>query len=545
LSNIVVAQTMAHARPIPVTRAACSIALGAVVHFLTGCASDAPAASTCASPGDPSCTQAAPSAEIGFLDLPEEQYQLSGTPLTSSRTRIFYNFQPAESRAAQAPIFVLGGGGPAASAMFLLAYHAPNTIVQADAGAAAWAPNAWRLTDLGHLLYFDARNAGFSYPAIADPADPSKRAADLGAQNYNAYRDAADGWRALLAFWDLHPELAKSPVYFLAESYGGVRATVMVNMLFDQAEYASGARAFSAPDLMQRLACPGPLGASAPAPCPEQVKKQFRGQILMEPLLAGARQTAIAGQLFEQPGSVLDQLAAETGVPYTRCGVGCTPFQNAQLFLMTINRSLYDYRAPSSWLDDDIQTVANAATWRDVLARLTGVDIAAVDRTIGGARVGAYRFADPSRAGFGWPGDLEKTYGVLPAWDAYFVPLNWEAMGVFQSGTAQVLAADPYQAGFGELFIQNLRHVPTFVSRATYDLASYGPALVPVLASYPDVRRAALAATASGSEIQVDLTDGSAWSIVSPEYASSHSVSRDRPAELHADIAAFVARTAP
>jgi pimeloyl-ACP methyl ester carboxylesterase len=491
-------------------------AAAAFVHLLGGCGAD-PSADT--------APYVAPNAEIGFLDLGEEQYSLGSTPLTSSRARIFYDFQPAETATQQTPLFVLGGGGPGASAMFLLGYLGPNTIVETDAAGASWAPNASRLTDLGHLLYLDARNAGFSYPVIADPADRSKRQADLGAQNYNVYRDAADEWRALLAFWELHPELAHNPVYFLAESYGGMRATVMLNMLFFQADYASGGRAFSAPDLMQRL------------PRPEQ----FRGQILLEPLFAGMRQEDVAATLFEQPGSVLDQLAAETGVPYLRCASGCTAFGNAQLYLMTIDRSLYDYRASYSWLDRIIETLSDAATHREVLARLTGVETAAEDRVLGGSRTGAYRFGDPNNALFCPRGDLEQTYGALQPWDAHFVAFNVEAMGAFTGSASKALLADTSQAGFGDLFIENLRHVPTFVSRATYDLTIYGPAIVPVLQSYPEVRRAALDAT--GREIQVELTDGTVRSIFSPEYASSHLVQHDRPAELHADIAAFLART--
>jgi hypothetical protein len=225
-----------------------------------------------------------------------------------------------------------------------------------------------------------------------------------------------------------------------------------------------------------------------------------------------------------------------------RCGVGCTAFGNAQLYLMTIDRSLYDYRASYSWLDGIIETLSNAATHREVLARLTGVETAAVDRVIGGARTGAYRFGDPNNALFCPRGDLEATYGALPAWDAHFVAFNAEVMGAFTGGASKALLADTSQSGFGDLFIENLRHVPTFVSRATYDLAIYGPALVPVLQSYPAVRNAALDAT--GREIQVELTDGTVRRIFSPEYASSHLVQHDRPAELHADIAAFVARTA-
>jgi hypothetical protein len=91
----------------------------------------------------------------------------------------------------------------------------------------------------------------------------------------------------------------------------------------------------------------------------------------------------------------------------------------------------------------------------------------------------------------------------------------------------------------GEAFLENARVVPTLVSRADYDLVVYREALVPALASYPGVQNALLV----GEEIRVDWTDGTSRTLFSPLYASSHSVSRDRPSELFADLVRFVGRS--
>ena len=495
----------------------------AVTFAAVGC--DEPEAASRAQP-DPPLTP-----EAGFVELARETYRVGQTELVSSPARLFYDFQPAQEPGPEAPLFVLSGGGPAASVTFLLAYHAPHAIADPSVTTATLARNEWSLTRLGHLFSPDARNAGFSYALLDDPSDPALRDAEFRLDNYNVYRDAADAWQVLLDFLDRHPALSTHPIYFLAESYGAVRVSVMLSFVLHSAEYANEQREFWAPGLFDRLAA-----------------LHVGGQILLEPWFAGARQAMVAGQLLEQPGSVLEALAAEAGTTYVRCSEqagDCDPYANARALLDAIGRSPYDVRAGSDWSERHADLVANAATQRDVLAGITGVDRSSLDQILGGDRTRAYRFADVGQGLFLERGDLEQTYGPLQPWDAHFVPQSIEARDVFLSESANAVNANPNQDRWGEVLLDNLRTTPTFMSRADFDFVIFGPALVPVLASYPEVSGASLLNTSSGDRVQVEFTDGTSRIVECPAYASSHSVSRDRPAELFRDIAAFLGQTQP
>ncbi|MFC1642567.1 hypothetical protein ACFL5O_07755 [Myxococcota bacterium] len=378
--------------------------------------------------------------------------------------------------------------------MFLLAYHAPSGITDPAATTATVGHNEWSLARLGHLFFAEARNAGFSYALLEDPSVRNLRDSEFRVENYNVYRDAADLWQVLLGFLDRHSELAASPVYFLAESYGALRVTVMISFALNALEYASGQREFLAPQLFERLAS----------------FEQVRGQILLQPWFAGRRQAAVTGELLEQSGSVLDRLAAAAGTSYVRCGEQgdpCDPYANARALLETMDRSAYDIRAGSDWLNRHTDLVVNAATQRESLASLLGVGPELIDPVLGGDRTQAYRFADPGHSIFSADGHLEQAYGAVRPWDAYLVPLNGEAHDVFVSEAANANRANSNQSDCGELFLDNLRVTPTFMSRAEFDLVIFGPSLAPVLASYPKVTSASLVNTTWSEQIEVEFAD--------------------------------------
>ncbi len=465
-------------------------------------------------------------AEVGFVDIEAATYRIGQTEFRSSPTRLFYDFQPAREPGPQSPLFVLTGGGPAASALFLLAFHATNSLGPPNATLSR---SDWALTQLGHVFTAEARNAGFSYGLLEDPSQPSLREQEFRVANYNVHRDAADVWELLLDFLDHHPWLASHPIYFVTESYGAVRVSVMVHWVLNAAEYASGAREFWMPELFERL-------AELEAP---------KGQILLEPWFAGTRQAEVTGALLEQPGSVLEELATESGESYVRCGdqtSDCDPYLNARAFLDRVDRSAYDIRAGSDWSKRHNDLIAEAVTHRETLAGIAGVELATLDSVLGQGREDAYRFANSGLGLSVQRGELEQAYGELPPWDAHFVPLNREARDIFLSDDAEDVNTSPNQEHWVRLLLENLRTIPTFVSRAKFDLVVYAPALIPVLESYPEVSRASLLEGPDGNQVRVEFSDGTRRTISSPAYASSHSVSRDQPAELELDIAGFVAQ---
>lgn len=482
--------------------------------------------------GCPAASESA--AEIGYVELPEAAYTLGAQPFTASRVRLFYGFIPVATPDDRAPIFVLSGGGPAASAMFLLAYLAPNAIDGRDDAGNRVVANATALNQLGHVLAIDARNAGFSYSLLEDPSSRESRTSQFSVENYNPYLDAADTWQVLFAFWDRHPSLIDHPVYLLTESYGALRVGLMLELLFSLP--VDGPARFRLPALETRLH-------------EFEQRLTLGGQILIEPWFAGTRQAQIAGEQFEAPDSILDQLAAEVGATYQRCAgaVACDPYANAVQQLAALGRSVYDYRRGPEWLDAHVTAVANAVTTRASLAQIGGIELDALDAVLGSDRSGAYRFADASHGLFTTKGDLELTLGELEPWDSFFVPLNTEARDAFLSPAAEESATSPNRPEWGDVLLRNARRVRTFITRAKYDLLIYGHALVPVLASYPGVESVSLVAGASSGtaapsldEILVEFADGTSSRIISPEYASSHSIARDEPTKIIRDLELFV-----
>jgi hypothetical protein len=488
------------------------------------------------------------SAEAGFVSVEAAQYQLADSSLESAAAELFYSFHPASSEPESAPLLVAFAGGPSASSMFLLALNTAPYAAAADPGGSIMvAANPHSFTDLASLLFIDARNAGFSYPMLSDPSDPELRLQEFAVHNYNVYRDAADFLHVLLSFLEQHPELSDNSIVLMGESYGGLRATAMLNLLLFHEEYRRGERPFYAPALLDRIARHFQLRFGDAEASSEVVAEQFVGQVLLEPALAGSRHREQAGVLFEVPGSVIDQLASEAGVAYERCApeaTTCSPYDNALAFLATIGRDRYDYRETSSWLARQIALISTAATSHQGLATLLGVELEQLDEIFSRPRPQAYRFADSERAERETAGDLELHFGEVAPWDAHFVAINYEAFDVFGSLQAKEHQASAHDVVLGDLFLENLRYTGTLLTRADYDLAVYGPAVVPTLESLEAVSRASVEPDATGEEILIQYADGTLRTILSPRYRqSSHSVPKDEPAKLHDDVADFLRYT--
>jgi hypothetical protein len=448
--------------------------------------------------------------QVGYIDLEEREYWLGGSPLRAAAGKLFFAVRLAQSEPATAPLLIVSGGGPAASALSLSAHH---TCSDEEDGAC--------LSRLGNVLYIDALNAGFSYPLLDSPTTEQRRRAEFSAANYNVHKDAGDFLMALGALAQRDPWLFQRPIYLLTESYGAARTEVLVDWLLNPQDYADEAAQYFEPALSTSL---------------RQILGSLRGSILLEPWFAGSRQDEQAGVLFETRGSVIDDLATAAGTTYERCAAaGCEPFQNALAFLQQIDRSQYDRRQTIEQWQSDAQRVTDAANDVQTLETMFGVDATALDASIGAARANAYRFADAGRSLFVTRGELDLRYGTPAAWDAYFVPFNVEAASAFTDAADSTLA---------ELLLRNASRVPVFVTRARFDLTVYGPALLPTLASYASVQHAELVAAAPFDRIELTFSDGTAATLLSREYESSHSVSRDAAGELVTDIAEFVAQTA-
>jgi hypothetical protein len=490
--------------------------------------------------------------EAGLMALEGVDYVLGQGPnalaLSSTDSRQFWAFQPAQDQLDPAPLFVFFNGGPGVSSGMLLGLNTGDAsfdpkLTGPDATVAD-NPHSW--TSLGHLLWIDARQTGFSYGLLDDPSDAALRAEAMDLASFNSYRDAGDFVRTLLRFLAAHPSLRTSEVVLVAESYGGIRAQIMLDMLLASDAYENGSRKLTDPALVEELhahhlAVHGGTTAA-------DVAAQFGRQILIQPALTGSVQQITAGQLFEQPDSVIEQFALDHGVDYPSCaeqGGPCDAFGNAISFIGSQGRSAYDYRASASWLNDLFNLVAARLNDVDTTQALLGVDASEIAGLAARERIGGWRFVSgdaylPDAEIGDWP----EYGGALQSWDRYFLSFNAEALGQFRNATARVLDVDPADAHFGELFLSNLVYVDTLITHAAYDVVIYTPAIPAALESYAELV-AAVIVDPDAQEWTVEyhegvLGDPGARVISVPRYEASHAVSYDAPEQLRDDVALWL-----
>jgi hypothetical protein len=493
--------------------------------------------------------------EAGFTTIAPRDYAIAlpgdpPTPLSSTGHRQFWSFRPADHEPWNAPVFVFFNGGPAVSTAMLLGLNVgPQTFAPAATAGAELVANPHSWTTLGNLLWIDARQVGFSYSLLDDPSDPLARQAALSFGNFNSYLDAADFVQVLLVFLAEHPELTDNEVVLVAESYGGTRAQLMLDMLLHPAAYAEGERRLIDPGLVERIAAYHQPAFGDSDPPPELIATQFGRQILIQPALTGMTQQQTAGQLFEQPDSPLEQLASDLGVDYSTCAeqmVACSAYDNGLGFVGSLGRSPYDYRAPSSWLDDLFNLVDQRCNDAAVVDELLGVAIADIEGLSPAMRSQAWRMVDvdayPSDAE---AGDMDEALGGLAPWDRYFLVFEIGALGRFRGYEAQQLDVDPADPHYGEHLLRNLLWVDTMITSASYDIVVYTPAIPVALAQYD--------AIVSNVEVEpeqwtidyrpdafVDWPDPGSRTVHVPTYPASHAVSMDAPAELLGDVEAWL-----
>jgi carboxypeptidase C (cathepsin A) len=206
------------------------------------------------------------SAKMGFYEIEpiNFSFQQTGLPTLSyksSRARIMYAFYPADVNPETKPLFVFFNGGPGcATCTGLFSLNtAPHTLDKTRTEGSYYKANPYSFTQLGNLLYLDAPITGFSYNLVKNASDVNVRTAEFDAQNFNPFIDASQMIRVLLRFLADNPSIKRNNVIIVGESYGGVRASIMLNMLLFHNRYQDGTRVYrdaSLTDEIQRhFAC--------------------------------------------------------------------------------------------------------------------------------------------------------------------------------------------------------------------------------------------------------------------------------------------------
>ena len=417
------------------------------------CGSDAPAP-----PPSP------PPDETGFVDVPA-RHDADGPG------RLFYVFR--RSNVAGAPLAVFFNGGPGyATSLGLLPYGtSPMTI---DVASRAVVPNLASWTSFANLLFIDERMAGFSYGL-----------AKTSACAFDPVADAGDFVRAVLHFLDAHAALTSAPVVFVAESYGGTRATYALDLLLRFQTEAQRVDETLASEIQAHYDRVFPNQTIDEA----TAAKQFGRAVLLEPYLFGSAQ-------------ITSQQALEPQDPW----VGSP----------SANSDPYDVRQPFGFTDGLLDSVANALA-NGGASQLFGAGFEAIPGLAPADRASAFRTTETvpdSAAMVALASSMTTALGGLGSGDAYVHGIATACADVSPVFTSQ-------DGALAEL-VANAPFVKTFVSRARYDATIYVPAIFDVLAK-------------AGRQDVVD-----AMHVVSYD-ASGHMIEVTEPQKLHDDVAAWVA----
>ncbi len=439
---------------------------------------------------------------------------------------VFYSFHSADVFPDRKPLFVFFNGGPGCpTTNGLMGLNtAPFSLDKKRTGGKLLNVNPYSWTSMGNLLYIDAPNTGFSYNLMNQPSDELLRAKEFDVQNYNPFIDASQMVRMVLRFLAAHPDLQNNPVILVGESYAGVRVTTMLNLLLNYPAYGDGSRIYQDKTLAQEIQAhfdklnPAIAGKTF---APALVARQFGRQILIEPQLTGKYFNQTAGQIFEQKGSVIYQIAAQTRKTYVTCAQGapgldgkpCSPMYNGILFAYQAGRDFYTYSqsaASTAGVDD---FAINSLQQVQSLTQILGVDPLAIPGLAPADRKQAYRFKvnreddlhfDPvdiippfagrtSASSVNLPaaksGPLDKALGKLEMWDGYYVGCSKPIYKAFYDNRATKAGfeIDPDAPLYGEMFLQNLALVETFLTDAAQDLMIYAPAIPPSFKLYKDL----------------------------------------------------------
>lgn len=531
--------------------------------------------------------------EAGFVTIDPVSFYFhlgsyySRLALKSSTAKIWYSYLAADGEGDDKPLFVFFNGGPgSATSCGLMSMNTGRWSLETNGinPGDRFVPNPDSWTKLGHLLYIDSRQTGFSYNLMANPESEEARLLEFNAQNFNTFFDAADFIRVLLSFFDAHPDLRSHRVILVPESYGGTRATLMLYLLLHYGSLNNGLLVYQDPDLFQRLqdhfsrvfseVSPGQLLP------PETIARQFSHQVMIQPAITLSLQDSMMGDAYEKPGSVIFQLAAETGTVYTPVGgsSGQLKWSNAVVFVMDVClRDIYAYNRPLNNLDDGFGRAAQLLRTVANLSLVTGTDVSQISDLYASSRSRAYRVvsesdqadqtmfelpvpglpkaprpeAPPDSLG-GMEGDMADVFGALKPWDRYMIELNGKALNTFSSNTATDhgfnIGTGSYSYGY--YFLDNIRYVKTFITNAAFDLRVYTPILPQVLAWHSSMVSSAeydpqsVSNEVRAGRIVVLFKTGESQVIRFPHYsASGHAVSYYEPEAFLEDVSHWLVQT--
>ena len=468
----------------------------------------------------------------GFIELAPRAYVdplRAPNGATTTATRLFYRFIAADEDAKNKPVLVFFNGGPGFTSMLLYTFGTGPLSLDSEAPDAPPHENAASFSSLGNLLYIDARHTGFSYGVASDPSDADERALAFDISSFGPAADAADFVQVVLRVLAEQPALQNNRVVLVGESYGGLRASLMLNILL----YGQHVFSFLQDDSVtaERDAHYAQVFAGVPSSLygPELFSLQFGWQVLIEPFVLSTYQQKQEEQLREP---LEERMAAEHGVSVPELRSNYCQDDLRQLLAEcdaipdAITAALLEPTAFEAWM---------GARPEDV----PGLPAA--------QRQGAFRLSEvPGTAALD-PAAFTARAGQLPEWDRYFSP---------QRG-GRVVGGKPFNRSDALPFLFALRYVHTLVTNAAFDSTVIGEALVPALqdmrVEFPYVSNAEYvdgSLDEPSERIRIEFGTQEMWppagerTIYFPRYENSgHAVTMTEGAKLRSDVAEFLSDT--
>ena len=452
-------------------------------------------------------------AEAGFFEIAGGDYVSEGQARVSPGQRIWYSFHPATTTPESKPLAVFFNGGPgSATSAYLFSFNTgPWTLDPAVTGSGLIVANANNWAQFANLLHIDAPGTGFSYPISLDGGAKPSVGIDLD-------RDAAAVIRVVVRFLDRHLPLQSNPVILVGESYGGTRAALMLDRLFNYQLLATTGAAYQDAalynDLLLHFAAVFPQQDSRKL-SPQQIAAQFGLQVLIEPVVAGQNQWGL---------NTPDTSPCVTNYDYLQCD------------------------EPAGWSDQVVQTACDHLTTIATLRQALGVDPTTIDWLHAAARSRAYGRGSGILVA---APEMTATFGTLGADDSYFLVRNYAAGAHYSSDSRWWT-----DSAIGVSFLNDVVYVKTFITDARLDMDVWAPAIPVALGKYPTLVSSSVYDAASRAGItragwiRLDylpsiVSNPTSREIRFPYYATAgHAVTMRAPGELLADVMQWYSNTA-
>ena len=413
--------------------------------------------------------------EAGFLSIPGGQYKGEGTDhtikdRTSPNHRIWYSFWPSLRAPETVPLAVFFNDGPgAATSCNLFSFNTgPWTLDPDVVGSSEYAANPDTWQQFANLLYIDAPATGFSYPSNSDP---NQR--DVGT---DMDQDAGIFLRVIVQFLLRHPTLLTNPIILVGESYGGTRATLMLDHLYDYAKLDDSDSLYQDERLLNDLEAYFQRAFSTTAPFPANLSVKFTHQVLIEPVVVGDLQDDL--NFFDNP--------AFKGTDKASNPVGCDP--KCRFFSSTKPQTCDEFNCdkPVNWSKRQMWKAAVSLTHPNTMKVVLGVDpttirwMHASERTLAHGRG---MCAQPDDLNCPPTDQMGDTFGrPLEPGDSYYVPLNSAVRNVYGENQPNK-AKKWYDKGAGKPIGMAFwpKPITTFITVAKYDTVVYSPSIAKAL----------------------------------------------------------------